>query len=61
MTMYELLNEAEEEEIQRLRWKEKTLRKRLIIFRKYLLDKYLRITAFSHLKRIKLQYMNHMR
>ena len=52
MSLYELLNEAEEEEIERLRWKEKTLRKRLINFRKYLLDRYLRSTALTHLKRI---------
>ncbi len=59
MSLYELLIEAEEEEIERLRWKEKTLRKRLINFRKYLLDNYLRSTALTHLKRITAIYSSY--
>lgn len=59
MSLYELLDEAEQEEIQKLRWKDKTLRKRLINFRKYLLDNYLRSTAMVHLKRITAIYQSY--
>ena len=51
-SLHELLEEAEQEEIQRVRWKDKKLKQRLIRFREYLYNKYLYSTAKTHLKRI---------
>lgn len=45
MTMVELLQEAEEEEEKGIRWKHRTLKKRLIEFRAYLYDNYAYETA----------------
>ena len=39
-SLYELITEAEEEENQRVKWKLCSVRRRLISYRKYLLDKY---------------------
>ena len=53
MSMYELLREAEEEEEDGVRWKHRTLRRRLIGFRAYLLQKYeYKATTKTYLARI---------
>ena len=44
-TLYELLEEAEQEEEQGVRWKHRKLKKRLIEFRGYLYDNYLKNSA----------------
>lgn len=38
MTLDELLNEADDEEEQKIRWKKRTLKKRLLNYRRYLVD-----------------------
>ena len=48
----ELLEEAELEEEQRIRWKNRKLKIRLINFRLYLEENYLKSTARTHLQRI---------
>lgn len=51
-TMIELLQEAEDEEEQGIRWKHRTLRKRLIEFRAYLYDNYAYSTAKSRFSKL---------
>lgn len=56
MTMVELLNEAEEEEEQGIRWKYRTLKRRLIEYRAYLYDNYAYSSAKSRFGKIKTFY-----
>lgn len=51
-SLYELIQEAEQEELDRIRWKDRKLRERLINFRQYLYDNYLYTTAHTQLFRI---------
>lgn len=51
-TMIELLQEAEDEEEQGIRWKHRTLRKRLIEFRAYLYENYAYSTAKSRFSKL---------
>ena len=51
-TMVELLQEAEDEEEQGIRWKHRKLRKRLIEYRAYLYDNYAYSTAKSRFSKI---------
>ena len=44
-TMYELILEAEEEEEERIRWKKRKIKKRLLKYRSFLYNKYLHTTA----------------
>ena len=53
-----LLNEAEEEEINGVRWKDRKLKKRLMNFRVYLYDKYLASTAKVYFQRT-ISFYNH--
>ena len=52
LTMQELLDEAEEEEKQKIRWKDRTLKKRLMDYRAFLYDKYAYSTAKSRFSRL---------
>lgn len=52
LTMQDLLDEAEEEEKQKIRWKDRTLKKRLIDYRAFLYDKYAYSTAKSRFSRL---------
>ena len=52
LSMAELLEEAEEEEKQKIRWKDRTLKKRLIDYRAFLYDKYAYSTAKSRFSRL---------
>ena len=51
-TMVELIQEAEQEEEQGIRWKHRTLRKRLLEFRAYLYDNYAYSSAKSRFSKI---------
>lgn len=51
-SLQELLEEAEQEEEARIRWKKRTLKKRLIEYRKYLYENMLRSSAKSYFRRI---------
>lgn len=51
-SMIELLTEAEDEEEQGIRWKHRTLRRRLIEFRAYLYDNYAYSTAKSRFSKL---------
>ena len=51
-TMIELIQEAEQEEEQGIRWKHRTLRKRLLEFRAYLYDNYAYSSAKSRFSKI---------
>ncbi|KZX17294.1 site-specific integrase [Methanobrevibacter filiformis] len=55
-SLRELLKEAEKEEIEGIRWKERKLKERLIKYRSYLYDNYLIKTAIVNLNRIKTIY-----
>ncbi len=55
-TMVELLQEAEDEEEQKIRWAKRKLRKRLIDFRVYLLDNMKLNTANTYFTKIKTIY-----
>jgi hypothetical protein len=55
-SLTELLQEAEKEELEGIRWKDRTLRTRLINFRTFLYDNYLAKTAESYLKRVRVMY-----
>ena len=55
-TLYELIKEAEEEEEKGIRWKDRTVKKRLLGYRQYLLDNYLLSTAQAHLMKIRSIY-----
>lgn len=55
-TMVELLQEAEDEEEQKIRWAKRKLRKRLIEFRVYLLDNLKLTTANTYFTKIKTIY-----
>lgn len=56
LTLHELILEAEAEEEERVRWKHRKLRSRLINYRQYLLDNYLVSTVRGNLMRIKSVY-----
>lgn len=56
MTLFQLLDEAEQEEQERIRWKDRKLRRRLINYRRYLYENYLYSTANFHLSRIQTFY-----
>ena len=51
-TMVELLQEAEDEEEEGIRWKHRTLRKRLLEFRVYLYEKHAYITAKTRFSKL---------
>ena len=57
LTLEELLDEAMNEEKDRLPWIDRTLKKRLEDFRTYLYDKYSKKTARIHFGRIKTIYL----
>lgn len=59
MTLEDLLHEAIQEEQDRIRWEERTLKRRLEDFRTYLYDTYLKRTAKGHFGRIKTIYAHH--
>ena len=56
MSMHSLIKEAEEEEELGIRWKHRKLKKRLMEYRQYCLDKYLISTARGNMMRIKSVY-----
>jgi hypothetical protein len=55
-SLTELINEADEEENSGIRWKDRSLKTRLINFRTHLYEKYLVRTAKEYLKRIIIIY-----
>ncbi|MCR5027376.1 MAG: tyrosine-type recombinase/integrase [Methanobrevibacter sp.] len=57
--LYNLLKEAEEEEEKGIRWKNRKLKKRLIGYRQYLIEKYTKHTVESNLKPILVIYRFH--
>lgn len=56
LTLQELFTEAINEEIDRIRWAERTLKRRLEEFRLYVYDNYAKKTAKMHFSRIKTLY-----
>ncbi|MBQ6344972.1 MAG: site-specific integrase [Methanobrevibacter sp.] len=58
MTLEELFKEAIDEEMDRIRWADRTLKKRLEEFRIYLYDNYAKKTANIHFGRIKTIYLH---
>lgn len=58
LTLHELFEEATTEEIDRIRWADRTLKKRLTEFRTYLYDNYAKKTARIHFSRIKTIYIH---
>ena len=56
MTMWELIKEAEKEELKGIRWKDRKLKKRLLAYREYLINNYLLTTAQSHLMKVRSIY-----
>jgi len=58
-SLTELLNEAEKEEETGIRWKHRTLRKRLIRYQNWLLTNYKYSTAKDYLTKIKTWYYDH--
>lgn len=56
MTMCELIQEAEEEEEQGIRWAKRTLRKRLLEYRSFLYDNYSLATAKARFSKMKAFY-----
>ena len=56
MTMWELIKEAEKEEEEGIRWKDRKLKKRLLAYREYLINNYLLTTAQSHLMKVRSIY-----
>lgn len=59
MTMQELIDEAETEEEQGIRWKHRKLKRRLIDFRNYINEQYLENTAKNHFNKILAIYRHH--
>ena len=59
MPLNELLLEAEQEEENGIRWKHRTLRKRLIQYQNYLLKTYRYNTAKSYMTKLKTWYYDH--
>ena len=60
LTLEELIEEADLEEEQKIRWKKRTLKKRLINFRKYLIDNgYAKATITSMMNRVNTFYRHH--
>ena len=58
-SLYDLLEEAELEEDQGIRWKRRTLKKRLTQYMNYLLTSYNITTAKSYLSKVKSFYYHH--
>ena len=58
-TMWELINEAEKEEEDGVRWKNRTLKHRLLSFRTYLYSNYLKTTAQIYFRLIQTLYRHH--
>lgn len=58
-SLYDLLEEAELEEDQGIRWKRRTLKKRLIQYMNYLLTSYNITTAKLYLSKVKSFYYHH--
>lgn len=52
MTLQELINEAEAEEVEGIRWKNRKIRKRLLKYRSAIYKKHLENTASHHFTRI---------
>ena len=59
MSLTDLLIEAEEEEENGIRWKHRTLRKRLIRYQNYLLKNYRYNTAKAYMTKLKTFYYDH--
>lgn len=59
LSLNELLNEAEQEEIMEIRLKNRTIKKRLINWKNYLTDNYSRSSVNSHTTRVKALYRHH--
>lgn len=59
MTLQELLDEAEREEDEGIRWKHRTLKTRLIDFRAFLLEEYSVNTARAYINKIKMVYRHY--
>lgn len=55
-SLNELIDEAEREEIQKIRWKDRSLKKRLINYRSYLYENKVETTAIKYLTNIKTIY-----
>jgi len=51
-SLAELIKEADEEELKKIRWKDRKLRKRLLTYRAFVYDKYLKTTAQAYFSRI---------
>lgn len=58
-TLQELLTEAEQEEEQGIRWKNRKLKKRLTEFKRHLSETYLKSTAKTHFTRLCTIYLHH--
>ena len=58
-TLQELLDEAEEEEEQKIRWKKRTLKKRLINYMNYCKENMTLNSAKNYLKLVKIFYHHH--
>ena len=56
MDLYDLIVEAEEEELQGIRWKDRKLKRRLLDYREYLIENYLLTSAQSHLMKVRSIY-----
>jgi integrase len=59
-TITELIEEADQEEEQGIRWKHRTLRKRLITYQNHLLQEYNYTTAQTYLSKLKTIYRHHL-
>ena len=59
MTLYDLLEEADQEEENRIRWKRRTLKKRLTNFLNYLTQRYNISTIKSYMTSVKSFYYHH--
>ena len=55
-TLNELIDEAEREELEKIRWKDRRLKKRLIRYRSYLYENKVETTAIKYLTNIKTIY-----
>lgn len=56
MTLQELLDEAEQEEIEGIRLKNRTIKKRLISYKNYLIENYTKNSIDTHFTRVKALY-----
>ena len=60
MTLQELLEEAEQEEEQGIRWKNRQLPQRLLQYQNHLLQKYNQTTAETYMTKVKTFYKHHL-